>query len=370
MKRLFILAFVMCIIAFGGISASAQCDRNTSSPIKCGYYDEGYQDGVADGTGNRNSDYRRYRNKFESQYESFYRSGYEAGFESVRPTTRWTNSQRSAYDSGYTIGQIDRRGGNQNRSAESDRGQYDQNIGLYFQQGYYDGFNNRPRQYDVPLGTDPNYPPNPGGGVGSGTASWSGRVDERANLVIRGSSMTVETLSGKSAQTTYQTVNGVLPRGRPSTLTARKNSGRGDFAVIQNPNRSNDYTAIVQIYDARNGADNYAIEISWAPAANTEEPYRSGRVKWRGRVDQTANIVISGSDVKTQDASGTGLSNVNYSLSGYLARRPGTVIARKTDGRGTVTVLQQPSWDNDFTAIVQVFDPNGGSDNYEVEITW
>src|SRR5437899_8979222 len=113
MKKLIIFAFAMCVIAFGGIYASAQCDRNLSSPIKCGYYDEGYQDGVADANSNRNSDYRRYRNKFESQYENNYRSGYDAGYDSVRPVNRWTPSQRSAYDSGYTIGQNDRRLGSQ-----------------------------------------------------------------------------------------------------------------------------------------------------------------------------------------------------------------------------------------------------------------
>ncbi len=80
--------------------------------------------------------------------------------------------------------------------------------------------------------------------------------------------------------------------------------------------------------------------------------------------------MISGSDVHTQDASGTGLSGVNFNITGYLAGRPGSVTARKRNGRGSVTVTQQPMWDNDFTAIVQVFDPSGGADNYEVDINW
>ena len=155
MKKLLICASFLFVIAFGAISASAQCDRNTASPIRCGFYDEGYQDGVADANSNRNSDYRRYRAKYSPQYENFYRDGYDAGFDSVRPTTRWTNSQRSAYDSGYTIGQSDRRIGGQSRTVDSAEGQYDQTIGLYFQQGYSDGYNNRPRRYDVPLNDFP-----------------------------------------------------------------------------------------------------------------------------------------------------------------------------------------------------------------------
>ena len=367
MKRLLMVAGIALTLAFGGIFAMAQCDPVTSSPIKCGYYNEAYQDGVADANANRSNDYRRYRNKYENKYESNYSQGYDAGYQSVRQTTRWTNSQRSAYDSGYTIGQNDRRSGGQTRSGEQPLAQYDQNIGLYFQQGYFDGYNNRPRQYDVPLG---NNPPYPGGGGGStGMATWNGRVDDRANIIIRGGVITAENVSGNGVQTTNQYMSGSLPR-RATVVSARKTKGRGDLNVIQQPNRSNNYTAIVQISDPRGGSDNYGVEVTWGAPANVEEPYQSGSVIWRGRVDQTANIVIIGSDVQTQDAAGTGLSNVNFTINGYLARRPGSVNAQKRKGRGTVTILQQPTWDNDFTAIVQVFDPNGGADNYEVDISW
>jgi hypothetical protein len=375
MKKYVLFFVVLFVMALGAVPALAQCDPNTASPIKCSYYNEGYQDGATDAKNNRNNDYRRYRDKFERRYESFFRDGYNAGYNSVSPTTRWTNSQRSAYDSGYTIGQNDRRRSNQNRSAENAGGQYDQNIGLYFQQGYSDGFNNRARQYDVEINTNPTYPTyptyptNPGGGSATGFASWQGRVDNRANIVLTGGTISAQNINGNGVQTNYQNVNGVLPR-RASTVNARMTDGRGSVSVIQQPNRSNNFTAIVQIHDPKGGSGNYKLEISWAAAANVEEPYQSGNVLWRGRVDQTANIVIYGSDVQSQDASGSGLSSVNFNINGYLARRPGSVNVRKRNGRGTVTVLQQPSVDNDFTAIVQVFDPNGGADNYEVEITW
>lgn len=370
MKKLFFCTSLLFVIAFGGISASAQCDRNTNSPIRCGFYDEGYQDGIADANANRPNNYRRYRTKYVNQYESFYSTGYNAGFDTVRPTVRWTNSQRNAYNSGYTLGQNDRRNGGQGRGEGNLGGRFDQNIGLYFQQGYTDGFDNRPRRYDFALDTTPTYPGNPGTGTGTGSLSWRGRIDDRANLVIRGGTVTIETISGRNSETTYQSFNGVLPSGRASVLNARKTSGRGEILVTQNPDRSNNYTAIIQIYDPRDGADNYAIDISWSSAVSTAEPYRSGSVRWRGRVDQTANIVISGTDVQTQDASGTGLSGVSFDINGYLARRPGSVTARNRSGRGTVSVLQNPSWDNNFTAIVQVFDPSGGADDYEVDINW
>lgn len=369
MKKILLLGFVVCMVAFGSISVSAQCDPNTASPIKCSYYNEGYQDGANDARNNRSNDYRRYRDKYERKYEDFFRDGYNAGYASVRPITRWTNSQRNAYDSGYSIGQNDRRNGTFSRPDESARGGYDPNIAAYFQRGYDDGYNNRPRQYDVPLG---DYPPTfpPGDQGTTGRAYWSGRVDDRANIIIRGNTIYAENVSGNETTTFSQNMTGALPLRRATTVSVRRIDGRGNVSVIQQPNRQNNFTAIVQIHDPKGGARDYKIEASWAGAANVEEPYRSGNISWRGRVDQTANIVISGSDVQSQDASGTGLSSVSHNINGYLARRPGTVSAYKRKGRGTVTVLQQPTWENDFTAIVQVFDPQGGADNYEVDISW
>lgn len=367
MKRIVLLVSLLSLFAIFSIPVAAQCDPNTQSPIKCGYYNEAYQDGANDANSNRSRDHRRYRSKYENKYESDYRVGYEAGYDSVRPSNRWSYSQRNAYDSGYTIGQNDRRSGGGNRPVENTRGQYDQNIGLYFQQGYNDGFSNRPRRYDVALDNNP-IPPYPGGG-GTSSASWSGRVDDRANIVIRGNSITIETVSGNGAQTTYQNLSRPLPR-RATIVSAEKAEGRGDVTVIQQPSQFNNYTAIIQVYDRSGGAGNYRVDISWAGSSNVEEQYQSGSVRWRGRVDQTANIVISGADVQTLNISGSGTSNVTFDLNGILAARPGSINVRKRNGRGTVTIIQQPNRSNDFTAIVQVFDPGSGADNYELEITW
>lgn len=369
-----ILLFLL-VFGFGAATASAQCDPATQGAIKCSYYNEGYQDGVSDANNYRNRDYKRYRDKYERRYEDTFRDGYNAGFDSVRPMVRWTSSQRSAYDSGYNIGQNDRRRSGQNRTAnESYR--YDPNISLYFQQGYNDGFDGRARMYDVPVGgvTPPIYPPiNPpypgGGGTATGNATWSGRVDDRGNIVIRGNTIYAENVSGNGVRTINQNMNGVLPR-RAANITARRASGRGSVTVIQQPSRENNFTAIVQVHDPKGGADNYRVDISWVATRPVEEPYSSGNVRWRGRVDQTVQITIAGSDVQSRDMTLTGLSNVDFSINGYLASRPGTVNVRKRNGRGTVTVLQQPSDYNGYVAIIQIFDPNGGADDYDLEISW
>jgi hypothetical protein len=388
MKNLLLAIPLFCVMAFlAGTPASAQnvqpygqCGQTNFTPIQCGYYLEGSQDGAADAQNNRSNDYRRYRNKLDgSKYESFYRQGYDAGYGGVRPDERWTRIQRDNYDDGYRNGENDRRR-SISRLPERYEGQYNRSFEAFFKQGYFDGYDNRSKQYDVPLGgvtptyptypTNPSYPGNPTSpGTPTGTVSWRGRVDDRVNVIIQGSQVRNETLGGIGVSRVSQSMNGVLPN-RQSTIYLNKRDGRGTAAVIQQPNRSNNYTAIVQIVDSKGGTDDYQLEISWQSNAQAEEPYQSGRVNWRGRVDQTANIVIAGGSVQTDDASATGVSGVSSNITGHLARRPGSISVRKIRGRGSVSVLQQPGADNDYVAVIQIFDNDRGEGEYEVEISW
>lgn len=378
MKKSLFSIIATVILATYSVSAQFvpqydQCGQNNFTPIQCGYYQEGVQDGASDAQSNRSNDYRRYRNKLDgNKYESFYRQGYEAGYSNLSPNQRWNNEQRNSYDDGFRNGESDRRR-NISRLPERYEGRYNRSYEAFYKQGYYDGYDGRVRQYDTAIDGSQNFPTNPtfpsSGGTASGTANWDGKVDDRVNIILQGSQIRTQVLGGNSGQPNSQFVNGVLP-SRQSTVSVRKLSGRGEVNVIQQPNRSNGYVAIVQVIDSRRGADDYRLELSWQSDVLVEEPYQSGRVNWKGKADQTVNIVISGSLVQTQDASATGVSNVTSNISGYLARRPGTVSVNKRKGRGTVNVIQQPSEDNDFVAIIQIFDNEKGAGEYEIEITW
>lgn len=393
MKKLLFMISLCGIVFLMGSSLIAQsygqCDRNTLSRIQCGFYEEGYQDGASDAQNNRSNDYRRYRSKLDgSRYESYYKQGYDAGYSSLRPYQRWDREQRNAYDNGFQRGDNDKRR-NISRLPERYEAQYNRSYEEFFKQGYFDGYDGKSRQYDVPLGyippvnpnnptfpNNPNYPNNPNFptnsykmGTVTGTVSWSGRVDDRTNIIIQGDQVTEQIVSGNGSFTTNKNINGVLPRVS-SNISVSKLDGRGEATVIQQPNRDNNYTAIVQVSDTKRGAENYRLQINWQANEPLEEPYQSGRVSWRGRVDQTVNIVISGNSVQTRDASGTGVQVNSSNITGYLARRPGTVSVNKRDGRGSVTVLQQPSVENGFVAIVQIFDADRSSGDYEVEISW
>jgi len=382
MKKLLLLFVVLCFVSIGSIAISAQaiialgqrCDRSRLSPIRCGYFEEGYQDGLNDAQNNRRSDYRRYRRKYESQYESFYRDGYRLGYRNTSSNVRWTNIQKNTYEQGYDDGNDDRKRRISRLPARYD-GQYDRNYNAFYRKGYFDGYDNKRKEYDTLLGNRQtaigsiaSRRNSPLRGITTGILTWSGRVDSRVNIIMQGGTIRTETLAGRNLGQGSRSMNGILPR-RKAIVSVNKLDGRGTVRVIQQPSRINKFTAIVQVRDSRGGADNYRVQINWR-ASNTPEVYRSGRLTWRGRVDQTVNITIDGEDIDSYDTSGSGLSGVSFNLDGYLARRPGTVRVRKRDGRGTVRILEQPSRQNGYVAVIQIFDPRGGDDHYQIEVTW
>jgi hypothetical protein len=178
----------------------------------------------------------------------------------------------------------------------------------------------------------------------------------------------VSDVFGNGYKESGRKLNGVLPN-LPAEITVKKSEGRGEVIVLQQPNKTNEYRAVVQIIDSKAGSDNYRLEIFWN-VNQTEESYQRGTVYWSGQVDQTAEIKIAGKEVQSIDVAGTGLSFVTANLEGSLSRRAGTVNVLKVRGRGIVMVVQQPDWENDFTAIVRITDTEKGSSDYQLEINW
>ena len=103
---------------------------------------------------------------------------------------------------------------------------------------------------------------NPGGGQSSGSAFWRGTVDREVQLYIRNRNIEVQTISGSPYDNGTYSFTSTLPT-RNVRVDAIKKSGRGNVRVLQQPNRDNDDTAIVQILDDGSGAREYQLEISW-----------------------------------------------------------------------------------------------------------
>ncbi len=375
---------LFCIVGAYANSISAQtvgafgqgCNNGKLTPIKCGYFEEGYQDGLKDSQKNRRSDYKRYRSKYERKYESYYRDGYRRGYRNTNTSTvnaRWNDTQKNTYDQGYDDGKYDR--SRRSSRLPSRYPNQDSRYQAYYRKGYNDGFDGRRKQHNslvgnrqTPIGSRIPIRNVRRLGTTTGTLSWNGRVDNRVNIIMRGGTIRTETVSGRNLGQGTHNLNGVLPR-RQASVTVNKLDGRGTAFVTQQPSRANNYTTIVQISDTKRGADNYRLQINWR-ASNALETYRAGNLTWRGRVDSTVNIVIDGENVDSSDESGSGLSGVSHNINGYLARRPGTIRVQKLRGRGTVRIIEQPTRQNGYVAVIRIFDAKGGADNYEINVTW
>ena len=100
------------------------------------------------------------------------------------------------------------------------------------------------------------------GGNSNGSVVWSGYVDNKIQISIRGNQLSSYTVAGK----TYASNNFRFSSSLPSqdvTVRVDKKDGRGDVRIFQQPSRSNNYTAVIEIEDGDGGADNYQLEIYW-----------------------------------------------------------------------------------------------------------
>lgn len=81
-------------------------------------------------------------------------------------------------------------------------------------------------------------------------------------------------------------------------------------------------------------------------------------------------LIVRDGYVEVRTIGGSEYNDANYNFTSPLPRRRVTVRANKLNGRGTVRILQQPSRNNDFTAVVEIKDPSGGASMYEIEVLW
>jgi len=97
---------------------------------------------------------------------------------------------------------------------------------------------------------------------------------------------------------------------------------------------------------------------------------RSGRMTWRGRVDDDVRVRIRGGSADVETIGGTPYYDSQPNFSNSLPNRRVTVRLTNKRGRGEVFIEQQPSRENDFTAVIRIRDTRGGADNYEFTLEW
>ena len=95
-----------------------------------------------------------------------------------------------------------------------------------------------------------------------GRVSWRGVVDDRVQLVIRGRTIETRTLSGVAQADGSSSFTTALP-AIAVEVEVNKLGGRGSVRVLQQPARANDFTAVIEIYDAASGSQDYRLDIVW-----------------------------------------------------------------------------------------------------------
>lgn len=96
----------------------------------------------------------------------------------------------------------------------------------------------------------------------------------------------------------------------------------------------------------------------------------SGTMRWRGTIDDIAQIRVQDGNVEVNAVSGNPYNNGAYNFTSPLPYRRVTVRLNKISGRGDVRIIQQPSRENDFTTVIEIRDTNRGPNDYEFEISW
>jgi len=99
-------------------------------------------------------------------------------------------------------------------------------------------------------------------------------VDHRAQIQMRGDSISVRTLEGSRGRDDGSQCTQAMPYNSVTGFSMRQTGGRNRVTLEQEPSRMNNYTATFSIDDPQGGGDNYAFEVTWQgePAAVTSAP--------------------------------------------------------------------------------------------------
>lgn len=209
--------------------------------------------------------------------------------------------------------------------------------------------------------------------------TWNGRVDQEIQLTMRGRSLTTSDIGPREPGTRRTNVVSALPR-TDGEVTVQVLNGRGTVDVVQQPNAENGYTTTLRIRDPEGGVGSYRVNVYWQPAASGEvgPPFgramgRRGRrrvaLQWSGNVDDKLLIMLRPSGLSYRTLDGRAPEGIESSFNGLPAAAT-MVDVRQTEGRGSVTVVQQPSPDNGYTAMIRVVDPQSGYGHYSFEVMW
>jgi len=113
------------------------------------------------------------------------------------------------------------------------------------------------------------------------------------------------------------------------------------------------------------------IQVRLGQQPGWDPRVREGRCEVRMWVDHNAELRIRGDAISIRTLEGAKSYDEGSRCSQPIPYNSiGDFQLRQTAGRSRVSLLQQPSRMNNFTALVSINDDQGGGDHYAFEVTW
>lgn len=252
MKKIYL--FVLCSILASAFSASAQ-DENRYSSSRLDNLVNQLKGQTVDLVDRTTEDLRRNNSNTRADIEAaFLAHQLDASAGLFQDIVRDNRRASELRDAASIVADLARRGSTNGannslwRDAQRTIGDINRELG-----GGNGGSNN---------GGGNNGGGNNDGGQRTGKAFWRGTVDGEVHLIVKNRNIETQTVSGAPYNNQTFSFTSSLPT-RGVTVDVIKKSGRGVVRVLEQPNRNNDYTAVIQIIDEAGGAKEYQLEISW-----------------------------------------------------------------------------------------------------------
>jgi hypothetical protein len=239
--------------------------------------------------------------------------------------------------------------------------------------------------------------PSIGGAQQDALFTWTGRAAPEVRITVQGTSLSATTLRNRGRNGNIQgrqgtsvgtaRVQSALPQ-QNGTVSVSVNNDQAVATVLQQPSADNDYTAVIGVTDPNGRANQVRVTAYWTGASysgrngrpnrrgsNSEVfggsgNFGTGTVRWAGDVDGTVELRLRGSQLTATKLTGKDLRNVGSGSGVTMPARPVNVSVRIQEGRGDVTVMQQPSSANGYTATIRVVDQPSGYGHYAFDIVW
>jgi hypothetical protein len=240
-------------------------------------------------------------------------------------------------------------------------------------------------------------------GQGEELFEWNGSVDREVQITMRGNRVWTNNVGATESGRYNARPFGNIPRQNGQVVVQVMN-GRGDVDVIQQPSAQNGYSTTVRIRDPRSGSDRYRVVAYYEGYSGGDVYGRDDRshgrrgdemrrrgddddrdgnydrnrggqsgntvMHWTGNVDDLLEIRMQNGQLLYRTLRGNQPTGMRANQAGSMPNGNATMSVVQRSGRGTVSVVQQPSAWNGYTTVLRVEDPQNGYGYYDFDLVW